>query len=190
MRGYGITQSDTKWPANNPLTKPSACGPVNNSSSACCISFCLWSSASVIEKFSTRRSPRRPKASKPPSNERRSRIVANGALLSNAGRPVILKGNLAAALAGAALSANATGASADDFVAAAVGTDDVHEHVPQCFLDAIGVALTVAGNLSRDRRTIVRNMICDHVENFFLARAGEIRDGTIERFFFHLGKFS
>ena len=51
---------------------------------------------------------------------------------------------LATALACAALGANPAGAGSDYFVAPAMRANDVHEHVSERFLDAIGVAVAVA----------------------------------------------
>src|SRR5437660_3681666 len=172
IRGYGITQSETKCPAKRPLTKPSACGPVNNSSSACCISFGRWTSASVMEKTIRRRTPAG------------SGIVANPTLLSN--QPLVLGSLSATALTCAALGANTAGTSPDHFIASAMRADDVHEHVPERFLDAIGVAMAIASDLWF---AVVRRVAGDHIKDFLFARARQVRDRTIERFLFHFRKF-
>src|ERR1700736_7032815 len=66
----------------------------------------------------------------------------------------------AAALAGPALGAHSAGAGPDHFVAAAMRTDDVHEHVSERFLDAIGVTAAVRRNLGF---AIVGRMARDYV---------------------------
>ena len=91
-----------------------------------------------------------------------------------------------AALAGAAFGADAAGAGPDNFVAAAMRTNYVHEHVPKRFLDTIGVAVAVSSNL---RFAVVRRVTYDHIEDFFLAGAGQVRNGPIERLLFHLRNF-
>ena len=53
----------------------------------------------------------------------------------------------AAALARSTLGANAAGAGSDDFVAAAMRADDVHEHVAERFLHAVGMTAAVAHHL-------------------------------------------
>src|SRR5437870_3024981 len=103
-----------------------------------------------------------------------------------AGNPPTSSAASATTLAGAALGADAAGAGADDFVAAAVRADDVHEHVAERFLDAIGVAAAVSDHL---RFAVVRRMARDHVEDFFFAGARQVRDRAIDRFLFDLGDF-
>ena len=98
-----------------------------------------------------------------------------------------LIGELAAALAGAALDANATRAGPDHFVTPAMRADDIHEHVPKRFLDTICVATPIAGDLGF---TVIWCVTRDHIENFFFAGAREIRHRTIERLLLHFGKFS
>src|SRR5207245_4625248 len=80
--------------------------------------------------------------------------------------------SLTAALACAALGADAARASANYFVAAAMRTDDIHEHVPECFLDTIGVTAAVAQHL---RLAVVRRMARDHVDQFFFAGPRQLR---------------
>ena len=64
--------------------------------------------------------------------------------------------------------------------------NDVHEHAPERFLNAVGVAGAVPGNL---RFAVIRGMARDHIENFFFARPRQVRDRPIERLLFHLGNF-
>ena len=90
--------------------------------------------------------------------------------------------NSAAALARAALGADAARASANYFVATAMRTDDVHEHVPECFLDTIGVTAAVAQHL---RLAVVRRMARDHVDQFFFAGPRQIRYRPVQRLLFH-----
>ena len=52
--------------------------------------------------------------------------------------------SLAASLARAALGANAAGASANHLVAAAMRTDDIHEHISKRLLHPFGMAAAVA----------------------------------------------
>src|SRR5205814_5483873 len=89
---------------------------------------------------------------------------------------------LTAALACPAFSADAAGTGTDHFIAAANRAHDVHEHVPKCFLDPFGVAMTVAREL---RRAVIWDVVCDHVDQFFLAGPRQIGDRTIERLFLH-----
>ena len=93
---------------------------------------------------------------------------------------------LAASLARSAFRANAARAGPDHFVAAAMRTDNVHEHVAERFLHAIGVAAAVGRYL---RRTIVSRMARDYIDQFLFSRARQIRDRTIERFLLHLENF-
>src|SRR5256885_6869882 len=88
----------------------------------------------------------------------------------------------ATALARAALGANSARARPDYFVAAAMRTDDVHEHVSEGFLDAISVTVTVTRYL---RFPVVGGMARDHVDQFISAGPRQIRNRTIERFLFH-----
>src|SRR5438045_2914460 len=90
-----------------------------------------------------------------------------------------------AALARATLGADTACARSDHFVASAMRTNNIHEHVPESFLDAIGVAVAVS-NLWF---AIVRRVTRDYIENFFLPGASKVRDRTIERLLFHLGNF-
>ena len=53
---------------------------------------------------------------------------------------------LAAPLARAALGADTAGAGADHLVASAMRAGDVHEHVAERFLHALGVAVAVASS--------------------------------------------
>src|SRR5262249_26906769 len=112
-------------------------------------------------------------------------IVAKLLRVSNRQRQ-INGGESAAALARAAFGANTAGTGADHFIAAAMRADDVHEHVPERFLHAIGVTAAVSDN---PWFAIVWCVTRNHVENFFFACAREIRHWPIERFLFHLGKF-
>src|SRR5947209_2842070 len=91
-----------------------------------------------------------------------------------------------AALARATLGAHSACARADHFITAAMRADDVHEHVSERFLDAIGVAVTVPGDL---RFAIVRRVTRVYIENLFLTGASKIRDRTNERLLFHLENF-
>ena len=75
----------------------------------------------------------------------------------------------ATALAGAAFDANAAGAGADDFVAAAHRTGDSHEDAAQRDSDAVGVAIAVSVLLREGG--IVRRTICNHVDHLFVASA-------------------
>src|ERR671937_37379 len=93
---------------------------------------------------------------------------------------------LTTALACSAFRADTAGAGADDFVAAAMRTDDVHEHVAERFLDATGVAAPISDDLSF---TVARCVARDHVEDFFLTGAREVGHGPIDRFFLDLGNF-
>ena len=67
-----------------------------------------------------------------------------------------------------------------------MGADDVHEHVAEGFLDAIGVAAAVAGDLWF---AVVWDVARDDVEDFFFAGAGEVGHRAIDRFLFDLGDF-
>ena len=93
---------------------------------------------------------------------------------------------LAASLTRSAFSANAARASPNDFVTAAVRTDDVHEHVAECFLHAIGVTAPIRCHL---RRAVVWRMTRDYVDEFLLSRARQIRHRPVQRPLFHLGNF-
>src|SRR5438105_7613770 len=92
--------------------------------------------------------------------------------------PVKSTNSSAAALAGATLGADAAGAGSNHFVAATMRTNDVHEHIPERFLDAIGVTEAVARHL---RFTIIRRMARDHVDQFLFARPRQIRHRPVER---------
>src|SRR5438128_9807674 len=91
----------------------------------------------------------------------------------------------AAALTRAALGANTAGAGSDHFVTAAVRTNNVHEHVAERFLHAIGMTLAIPRYL---RLTVVRRMARNHVDQFFFARPRQIRTRTLQRlaFLFYL----
>ena len=86
-------------------------------------------------------------------------------------------------LAGSAFRANAAGAGAHDFVAAAMRADDVHEHVPDHFLHPICVGMPIAACV---RLAFVRGMARDDIDQFLLSRARQIGDRAIDRLFFHL----
>src|SRR5437660_10985368 len=89
---------------------------------------------------------------------------------------------LATTLARPALCANTAGAGPDHFVATAMRTDDVHEHVPERFLHAIGMTLAIARYL---RLAVVRRMARDHVDQFFFAGPRQIRYRPVQRLLFH-----
>src|SRR5207237_4787818 len=93
---------------------------------------------------------------------------------------------LAAPLARPALGTNTAGTGPNHFVAAAMRADNVHEHVPERFLDAVSVAAPVSGDL---RFAVVWRVTRDHIQNFFFAGPRQIRDRTVERFLFHLRNF-
>ena len=93
---------------------------------------------------------------------------------------------LATSLARAAFGANSARAGPDDLIAAAMRTNNVHEHVPQRLLHAIGVAAAVTDHLWL---TIVRRMARDHVDQFISAGPRQIRHRPVERFLFHFGNF-
>jgi len=57
-------------------------------------------------------------------------------------------------------------------------TDDVHEHVPERFLHAIGMTLAIARYL---RLAVVRRMARDHVDQFFFAGPRQIRYRPVQR---------
>ena len=76
---------------------------------------------------------------------------------------------LAAALAGAALGANATRAGTDHLVAAANGTGDSHKYAAKSHCYTVGV--TIAIPVLPARLGIARWMICDDVDYFFLGCA-------------------
>src|SRR6266699_3691368 len=97
-------------------------------------------------------------------------------------------GMLAASLARSAFRADAAGPGANHFVATADRADDIHEHAAERFLHAFRVAAPVAPELSR-ARGIIRQIARDHVDQFFLAGARQIRHRTIKRFLFHLRYF-
>ena len=54
-------------------------------------------------------------------------------------------------------------------------TDDVHEHVPERFLDAIGVTVAIARHL---RLAVVRRMARDYVDQFISAEPRTNRIAT------------
>ena len=93
---------------------------------------------------------------------------------------------LAASLARAAFGANPARASPDDLIAAAMRTDDVHEHVAERFLYPIGVAGTVR---SRLRIAFVRKIARHDIDQLSFRRSGQIRHRPIQRLFFHFGNF-
>ena len=93
---------------------------------------------------------------------------------------------LATSLACAAFGANPAGAGPDNLIAAAMRTDDVHEHVAERFLDATGVAASVAHHL---RLALIRRMIGDHVDQLFFTRPRQVGHWTIDRLSFHFGNF-
>src|SRR5713101_7073577 len=95
---------------------------------------------------------------------------------------------LAASLARSAFRADAARASANHFVAAANRTDAIHEHAAERFFHAFGVAAAVAPELPR-ARGIIRRIVRDHVDQFLLAGARQIRHRTIKRLLFHLRYF-
>src|SRR5438093_689723 len=72
------------------------------------------------------------------------RIMRMAAWVAAAKLGAVEASPLAASLACAAFSANAAGAGADHLVAAAMRTDDVHEHVSKRLLHPFGVAAAVA----------------------------------------------
>jgi hypothetical protein len=64
-----------------------------------------------------------------------------------------------------------------------MGAGDVHEHVAECFSDAVRVRVSVAGHV---RTPLIRCVIGDHVEHFLLGRPRQIGDGAIDGFLLHL----
>jgi hypothetical protein len=89
--------------------------------------------------------------------------------MSNGCAPSFKSTNCSAtALTGSALGANPAGTGPDHFVAATMRTDDVHEHVSERFLHAIGVTVAIARYL---RLPVVRRMACDHIDQFLFTRA-------------------
>src|SRR5262249_14796019 len=133
IRGYGITQSDTKCPWKSPFANPSACGPAKSSSSACWISFCRCASSLFIQLAS-----RKKRATNSSRACVRVQFTRNSwALQAKASPPKrcwsyeLEPSSSATSLACAAIDANAAGASADDFVTAADGTGDAHENAAE-----------------------------------------------------------
>ena len=88
----------------------------------------------------------------------------------------------AAALACSALGANTARTRPDYLVASADRTHDVHEHVTEGFLHALGMAAPIRRHL---RSTIVLRMVADDVNQLLLARPRKVGHRTIKRLLFH-----
>ena len=70
-----------------------------------------------------------------------------------------------------ALGAATAGSGADHFVAAAVGAGDVHIHVAQGDLHAVGVIAFLAAVTVGNRPVFGMRRVRDDIDNFFLAGA-------------------
>src|ERR1700730_1307824 len=86
----------------------------------------------------------------------------------------------ATALASSTFGADAAGACANDFVAAAYRTGDSHEDAAKCDHDPLGMAIAIPA-VSRSA-----GIVRDHVDHFFVGRAGQISDRPVYRFFLDL----
>src|SRR5437762_1629156 len=97
----------------------------------------------------------------------------------------------ATALTGAAFGADAACAGANDFVAAAHRTGDSHEDAPKSDHDPVGVtvSISVAALVRAPVLDGVGQIVCNHVDHLFVARARQIRYGPVERFLFDLDNF-
>ena|SRR5437660_1090214 len=89
----------------------------------------------------------------------------------------------ATTLAGSAFGANAARAGADDFVAPAYRTGDSHEDAAKCDHDPLGMSIAIPA-VSRSA-----GIVRDHVDHFFVGRAGQISDRPVYRFFLDLDNF-
>ena len=95
-----------------------------------------------------------------------------------------------APLAGAAFGANAAGAGADDFVAAADGTGDAHEDAAERYCYAVRVFVAVPVRFSgRPTVRAIGWMTRDHVDHFLFAGARQIRYRPVQSFLFDLSNF-
>ena len=93
-------------------------------------------------------------------------------------------------LAGAAFGANAAGASADDFVAAATGTGDVHEDAAERYCYAVRhVCRRFRSLRGRPAVCAIGWMTRDHVDQFLFTGARQIRDWPVQSFLFDLSNF-
>jgi Co/Zn/Cd efflux system component len=123
---------------------------------------------------------RRARLSISSSNEERVRVR------SRKHRQDVCVPALTTSLTCSALGANTARARADHLVASADRTYDVHEHVAERFLHSIGMAVAVCTHL---RRTIVRRVIGNHVDQVFFTCARKIGNRSVERLLFHLRYF-
>src|SRR5207248_1160816 len=98
----------------------------------------------------------------------------------------LLTAHLATSLARAALGADAASAGPDHFVAPTMRADDIHEHVAERFFHSLGVSVASAHYF---RVAFARRIARDHVDQFFLSRARQLGDRTIDRFLFHFRDF-
>src|SRR4029077_19612479 len=89
----------------------------------------------------------------------------------------------ATSLASSAFGADAACAGADDFVAAAHRTGDSHEDAAKCDHDPLGMAIAIPP-VSRSA-----GIVRDHVDDFFVGRAGQISDRPVYSFFLDLDNF-
>ena len=132
IRGYGITQSDTKCPAKSPLRSQAPAAPQKAVPRPAEF---LSVSARSVYSWSIKRRGRRILAVRARVSNQAPRIaLCNHKRQQCEFNAPVEASRSAASLARATFGADAAGAGADDFVAAAMRTGDVHEHVAERFM--------------------------------------------------------